>query len=68
MKDHCGTPNYVSPEVVKNKEYGLKTDVWSVGCALYYMLVGQPPFEHDNVRMTYRNVLSMKYYLPNSLS
>jgi len=30
----CGTPNYISPEVVSKLPYGLASDLWAVGCIL----------------------------------
>lgn len=41
----CGTPNYISPEVIQNKPYGLSTDLWSLGCIMYALMTGKPPFE-----------------------
>lgn len=40
-----GTPNYLSPEVVDNKPYGIKADIWSLGVVLYELLVLEPPFQ-----------------------
>ena len=48
----CGTPNYISPEVILNTSYGLSTDLWSLGCILYALLTGTPPFECPTVQDT----------------
>ena len=39
-----GTPYYMAPEVVREEEMTLKSDLWSIGIILYSMLVGYPPF------------------------
>ena len=52
----CGTPNYMSPEVISSSPHGLPSDVWSLGCLLYTMLVGVPPFESATVDETLRCV------------
>ena len=39
-----GTPFYASPEVWKDGRYGLKADVWSLGCVVYEMCALKPPF------------------------
>lgn len=41
----CGTPLYVSPELLKRKAYDNKIDVWSVGILTYELLFGRVPFE-----------------------
>lgn len=40
-----GTPSYLPPEVVDNKPYGIKADIWSLGVVLYELLVLEPPFQ-----------------------
>ncbi|XP_037705059.1 serine/threonine-protein kinase 36 isoform X2 [Choloepus didactylus] len=39
-----GTPLYMSPELVEERPYDHTADLWSVGCILYELAVGNPPF------------------------
>lgn len=46
LRVFCGTPSYMSPEIVSNKEYsGGAVDVWACGILLYLMLTGRLPFK-----------------------
>jgi serine/threonine protein kinase len=45
----CGTPAYVSPEMVRGDAVDERADLYSVGVIAYEMLTGHIPFEHETV-------------------
>ncbi|KAM9780988.1 serine/threonine-protein kinase 36-like isoform 2-T2 [Syngnathus typhle] len=44
-----GTPLYMSPELVAEKPYDHTADLWSLGCILYELLTGVPPFYTNSI-------------------
>lgn len=42
-----GTPEYVAPEIYNEsvQDYGSEVDLWCLGCLLYELVVGEPPFQ-----------------------
>lgn len=44
-----GTPLYLAPELVKQKPYDFKIDVWAMGCVLYQMCTLKAPFAGENL-------------------
>lgn len=41
-----GTPIYMAPELLENRPYNAKGDIWSLGCILHQLTTGAPPFQH----------------------
>ncbi|KAF2350055.1 Protein kinase domain [Trinorchestia longiramus] len=39
-----GTPLYMAPELIEQQPYDQKADLWSLGCILFELLTGTPPF------------------------
>ena len=58
-----GTPDYIAPEVFQQTGYGKEVDYWSLGCILFEMLVGYPPFASQTPAETYHKVMSWQQYL-----
>uniref|UniRef100_A0A1D1XBZ0 non-specific serine/threonine protein kinase n=1 Tax=Anthurium amnicola TaxID=1678845 RepID=A0A1D1XBZ0_9ARAE len=58
-----GTPDYIAPEVLLKKGYGMECDWWSLGAIMYEMLVGYPPFYSEDPMSTCRKIVNWRTYL-----
>ncbi|KAL7144977.1 hypothetical protein ABFS83_07G048100 [Erythranthe nasuta] len=58
-----GTPDYIAPEVLLKKGYGMECDWWSLGAIMYEMLVGYPPFYSDEPMSTCRKIVNWRTHL-----
>ncbi|KAJ6433300.1 hypothetical protein OIU84_017069 [Salix udensis] len=62
----CGTPAYVSPEVISRKGYdGIKADIWSCGVVLFVLLSGHLPFHDSNLMEMYRKIAKAEFKCPH---
>lgn len=41
----CGTTEYLAPEIIKEKSYGVSVDIYCLGLVLYEMMTGHNPFK-----------------------
>jgi len=46
----CGTVGYTAPEIVKDERYSKSVDMWALGCVLYTLLCGFPPFYDESIQ------------------
>lgn len=56
-----GTPQYLSPEIVRRRPYDYKSDVWGLGCVLYEMCALVPAFTASDMAMLYANIIRGHY-------
>jgi eukaryotic-like serine/threonine-protein kinase len=63
-----GTAQYLSPEQATGEAADLRSDIYSVGCLLYELVSGQPPFTGDTpVAIAYQHV-SSDFPLPSAIN
>ncbi|XVF22300.1 hypothetical protein REPUB_Repub12eG0161100 [Reevesia pubescens] len=65
----CGTPNYVAPEVLKDKGYdGTSSDIWSSGVILFVLMAGYLPFDEPNLMALYKKIWRADFTCPSWFS
>ncbi|KRY29194.1 3-phosphoinositide-dependent protein kinase 1, partial [Trichinella spiralis] len=63
-----GTAQYVSPEVLNSKPTTLACDFWALGCIIYQMLSGLPPFRAANEYLIFQKINKLDYEFPDGFN
>ena len=64
-----GTPYYLSPEIVDNRPYSFKSDIWSLGVILYELCSLRPPFDAPSIPQLALKIVKGQYSpLPQNFS
>lgn len=68
LKWMSGTPNYIAPEILLNKDgHSYPVDIWAIGVIAYTLLVGKPPFQSKNSKQTCSRIKKLDYSFPSSI-
>ena len=60
-----GTAEYVSPELLTDKNACKASDLWAFGCIVYQLLAGRPPFKAGNEYQTFQKIVALDYHFPD---
>lgn len=63
-----GTAQYVSPEMLSDKSCSPSTDLWALGCIIYQMISGLPPFGGPNEYLTFQKIMKLEYKFPDGFN
>jgi len=64
----CGTPDYLSPEMLLSQPHDHRVDVWAAGVLLFEMLVGRAPFAGKNTAESMQRIIDADVRMPHDLS
>ena len=67
-KSFCGSPNYLSPEMIKKQGASKVTDIYGIGAVLYELVSGTTPFYGNDLRTLYNNIIKKKLLFPQFFS
>ncbi|KAK9802913.1 hypothetical protein WJX73_005752 [Symbiochloris irregularis] len=61
----AGTADYIAPEVLRNEVVTCAADLWALGCLIFQMLAGKPPFRDQTEYLTLERVSAGTYTAPD---
>lgn len=64
----CGTLDYLPPEMVMRKEHDPSVDIWALGVLGYEFITGQPPFEAQGQKATFKRIAKVDLKFPSFIS
>lgn len=68
FENFIGTPHFMAPECINNKDSNFKSDVWSLGCTTFYVLAGFPCFSGGSDYLIFTKALALDYQFPEMFS
>ncbi|XP_069815787.1 serine/threonine-protein kinase ULK4 [Dendropsophus ebraccatus] len=63
-----GSPVYAAPEIIKGADFSTSSDLWSLGCILYEMFTGRPPFVSESFSELIEKIVNEDFSPPRGPS
>lgn len=67
-RSFLGSPEYLSPEMIRRTGHSYQTDVWAFGIFCFELLTGSPPFQSSNLDSLFKDIQSQSIHYPDYLS
>ena len=67
-KTIAGTVCWLAPEIMEERNYDMKVDIWAFGILCIELIDGQPPFFREPIKTIIRNTLSGSIHVKNEES
>ena len=67
-KTFCGSPQYLSPEMLSKEGTTKASDIYGIGAILFELISGTPPFFSQDENLMYKNISENKLLFPEYFS